>query len=114
MNDSNARKKSSQKPKDVNPNAPEDVNQNTPEDLDFNPNAPEDFETEISVLVDQLNEALGGGKSRWHYDEPSETLFIELEAILNTGSEEVEAVAGPYLDATELDFEEIILLPLVK
>lgn len=94
MIDSNTSKKSSQKPED------------------FNPNAPEDFETEISALVDQLNEAFGGGKSRWHYDEPTETLFIELEAILKTHPEKIEAIAGPCLDASDLDFEEIILLPL--
>lgn len=81
---------------------------------EFNPNAPEDFEAEISALVNQLSEAFGGGVTRWHYDEPSETLFIELEAIRNTSSEEIEAIAGPYLDATELDFEEIILLPLAN
>lgn len=79
-----------------------------------NPDAPEKFEAEIDRMVQQLNTALGDGASRWHYDEPDETLYIELECIHGLSDEEIEQKAGPIIDRSELDFEEIILLPFEK
>ncbi len=78
----------------------------------INPNAPEDFEEDINRLVEALKAELGGGSSRWYYDEPSETLYIELESIAGLSEEEIEQKAGPVLDASDLDFEEIVLLPI--
>ncbi len=78
---------------------------------EMNPNAPEDFEADIMKLVEQLKAALGDGASRWYYDEPSETLYIELESLTHLSEEEAGQKAGPVLDSNDLDFEEIILLP---
>ncbi len=78
---------------------------------DVNPNAPEDFEADINRLVAQLKAELGGGASRWYYDESSETLYIELESLNHLSEEEAGLKAGPVLDSSELDFEEIVLLP---
>ena len=79
---------------------------------DINPNAPEDFDSEISRLVDHLRSELGQGASRWYYDDESETLYIELECLQGLSDALIEQKAAPVLDTCELDFEEIILLPL--
>lgn len=79
---------------------------------EIHPEAPEYFEGEIEELVAQLLEVFGDGDSRWHYEESSETLYIELESLKNKSGNVIEENAGPIFDACELEFEEIILLPL--
>ncbi len=81
---------------------------------ELNPDAPEDFEAEINQLVIRLQAELGEGASRWYYDDQSEILYIELESINGASDETIEQKAGPVLDSCELDFEEIILLPITK
>ncbi len=80
--------------------------------FEIDPDAPEAFEAEIVQLVEALKAELGGGASRWYYDEPSETLYIELECLNYLSEEDVEKKAGPILEDSDLDFEEILLLPL--
>ncbi len=81
---------------------------------EMNPNAPEAFQADIALLVENLKAELGDGASRWYYDEPSETLYIELESLNRLTEEEIGQKAGPVLESSELDFEEIILLPFEK
>ncbi len=79
----------------------------------INPDAPEAFEEDIERLVEALKAAFGGGgASRWYHDETTETLYIELECLENMPEEEIEMLAGPVLEDTDLDFEEILLLPM--
>lgn len=78
---------------------------------DTDPNAPENFEAEIKNLIALLRSELGEGKSRWYYDDQSETLYIELESLHSHSEEAIEQKAGPVLEECDLDFEEIILLP---
>lgn len=78
---------------------------------EINENGPEAFASDIDALVDRLKAVLGEGASRWHYDEPSETLYVELASITNQTEEEIWEKATPVIDRSELDFEEIILLP---
>ncbi|TVQ68912.1 MAG: hypothetical protein EA363_10375 [Balneolaceae bacterium] len=80
--------------------------------FEINPDAPEAFEEDINQLVEALKAELGGGASRWYYDEPSETLYIELECLQHLAEEEIEKKAGPILEESDLDFEEILLLPM--
>ncbi len=81
---------------------------------EINPDAPEDFEAGVHHLVNILKSELGNGYSYWYYDESSETLYIELESLEKYSEKEIQQKAGPILDASELDFEEIVLLPLAK
>jgi len=81
---------------------------------EITPDSPEAFEAEIRQLIGALQSELGDGESRWFYDEPTETLYIELEHIQNLDEAIIEQKAAPILDACEIDFEEIILLPLAK
>ncbi|MEX0681439.1 MAG: hypothetical protein WD097_08665 [Balneolales bacterium] len=76
------------------------------------PITPEIFESKINRLIESLRTELGNGKSRWYYDEESETLYIELENLHGIPEEIIEEKAAPVLDACDIDFEEIILLPL--
>ncbi|MDG5767313.1 hypothetical protein QA596_07550 [Balneolales bacterium ANBcel1] len=80
----------------------------------LHPEAPEDFEKDINELIARLKTALGEGDSRWYYDDHSEILYIELESLAGASDETIEKQAGPILDSSELDFEEIILLPLTR
>ncbi len=80
--------------------------------FEINPDAPEAFEKDIVQLVEALKAELGGGASRWYYDESSETLYIELEGLQHLAEDEIERKAGPILEESDLDFEEILLLPM--
>ncbi|MDI6401494.1 hypothetical protein QLX67_05760 [Balneolaceae bacterium ANBcel3] len=74
-------------------------------------NAPEDFAAEIDVLVKAITKELGLNKSRWYYDDASETLYIEIEHLETLPEKVIEEKTGIFLDESELDFEEVILLP---
>jgi hypothetical protein len=76
--------------------------------------SPENFESDINQLIEALKKALGDGASRWHYDEHSEILYIELESLSGKSESEIENKAGSILDECEIEFEEIILLPLTS
>jgi hypothetical protein len=76
--------------------------------------SPENFESDINQLITDLKKVLGEGSSRWYYDEHSETLYIELESLSGKSEAEIENKAGSILDECDIDFEEIILLPLSK
>lgn len=81
---------------------------------ELQPDAPESFESEINRLISDLCTKLGDGKSRWYYDDESEILYIELESLSELSEDVIQKEAGPILEACELDFEEIILLPLTR
>ncbi len=81
---------------------------------DLHPDAPEDFESEINRLIAELRSTLGDGASRWYYDDHSEILYIELESLSGLSDDIIEKKAGPVLDASELDFEEVVLLPYTR
>lgn len=69
------------------------------------------FDEDIQQLVTTLAEVFKSEKSRWFLHEESDTLYIELDGLESISEDEIEALATPILDETELDFEEIILLP---
>lgn len=72
------------------------------------------FEAEIEELVQSLQQVFKSGKSRWFLHEQSETLYVELEGLETYDEQQVEGLASTILDETELDFEEIILLPYFR
>jgi hypothetical protein len=45
-------------------------------------------------------------------DEQNEILYVKLEGLNDYNEDEIEEIATPVLSELDLDFEEIILLPL--
>jgi hypothetical protein len=69
------------------------------------------FENDVVRLTDALKMAFKSANVRWFNHEQTDTLYVEIEGLENLSDEEIEIIATPIIDATDLDFEEIILLP---
>ena len=67
---------------------------------------------DIEYLVEALKESFESTDARHSIDEMNDTLYIELEGLQDYSEEEIAEIAGPLLKTIDLDFEDIILLPL--
>lgn len=67
---------------------------------------------DLNYLVDTLKLSFESADARFTVDELNDTLYIELEGLEGYSEEEIEEIATPLLEITELEFEDIILLPL--
>ncbi|MCH8495146.1 MAG: hypothetical protein LAT57_05875 [Balneolales bacterium] len=70
------------------------------------------FESDIEELVSTLKQVFETDKARWFLHEPSDTLYVEIGGLDEYEESEIESIAGPILEELDLDFEEIILMPL--
>lgn len=70
------------------------------------------FDADIKALVEELEKAFKSTKARWFLHEQSDTLYIEIAGLETMSDSSIERIASPILEETDLDFEEIILLPL--
>lgn len=70
------------------------------------------FREDVDYLVKTLRESFESTHSRYFIDEQNETLYIKLEGLNDYSEQEIEEIAAPVLEIIDLDFEEIILLPL--
>jgi len=70
------------------------------------------FEEDLEVLVHTLKESFESTDARFYIDDPTDTLFIELEGLDGYRQEEIAEIASPVLGELDLDFEEVILIPL--
>ncbi|MBO6523918.1 MAG: hypothetical protein JJ971_08840 [Balneolaceae bacterium] len=78
-----------------------------PEEIEY-----ESFEEDLSILVQTLKESFESTDAEYHVDEHNETLYIKLEGLDDYSQDEIVEIAGPILEELDMDFEEIILLPL--
>lgn len=67
---------------------------------------------DIDYLVNVLKESFESTDSRYSIDEQNNLLYIALEGLQDYSEEEIIEIAEPLLEAIDLDFEDIILLPL--
>lgn len=67
---------------------------------------------DIEYLVKILAESFESADSRYYVDEMNETLYVELEGLDDYSEDEIVEIAGPILEELDLDFEDILLLPL--
>ena len=67
---------------------------------------------DIEYLVNILKESFESTDSSYYVDEMNEILYVELEGLDEYTEEEIVEIAGPILEELDLDFEDIILLPL--
>lgn len=77
----------------------------TPEDLDR-------FHADVNDLVCRLATAFNTSSHSHHIQDDIDTLYVSLKGLEAFTDAEIEALAIPILDDLDLDFEDIILLPL--
>jgi hypothetical protein len=71
-----------------------------------------EWEEDVKFLVNILRESFESSEASYYLDELNESLYIELEGLSDYSEEEISEIAGPILEELDLDFEDIILLPL--
>jgi hypothetical protein len=72
------------------------------------------WEEDVAFVVKTLSEVFESTDFRFYVDDMNETLYIELEGLNDYKDEEITELAGPVLSELDLDFEEIVLLPLKR
>lgn len=81
---------------------------------DINESGYDALQQDIEFLVHSLKESFESDDARYSIDELNDILYIELEGLQDYSSEEIVEIAEPLLDEMELEFEDILLLPLQK
>ena len=72
----------------------------------------EEWEKDVQYLVDVLKESFESTDARYSVDDMNDILYVELEGLSDYSEEEIIEIAEPVLDVIELDFEDVILVPL--
>ncbi|MDR9419722.1 hypothetical protein [Gracilimonas sp.] len=70
------------------------------------------FVEDVEFLVHTLQDLFESSDVQFFIDEHNEILYVKLEGLNDYDESEIEEIASPVLDELDLDFEEIILLPL--
>lgn len=78
---------------------------------DFTDPSADAFHNDVQELVSALTKAFNITKTRFHLNDDSDVLYIEIEGLDSMSESDIEKAAGPILENTELEFEEIMLLP---
>ena len=72
----------------------------------------EELREDVEFLVYTLKESFESTDAQYNIDEMNDILYVELEGLDEYSDEEIVEIAEPILDISELNFEDIILLPL--
>ncbi len=72
----------------------------------------EEWQKDVEYLVSILKESFESDEARYNQDELNEILYVELEGLEEYSDDEIIEIAEPILNEIELDFEDIVLLPL--
>jgi hypothetical protein len=67
---------------------------------------------DVKYLVHVLKESFESDDARYLLDEENDILYVELEGLQDYTEDEIIEIAEPIFDTLELDFEDIILIPL--
>lgn len=67
---------------------------------------------DIEYLVKVLKESFESTDASYYVDEINNILYVELEGLGDYSEDEIVEIAGPVLEELDLDFEDILLLPL--
>lgn len=70
------------------------------------------FVEDVEFLISTLKESFEAEDAEFYIDEQNEYLYVKLEGLNDYNEAEIEEIAGPVLKELDLDFEEIILMPL--
>ena len=72
----------------------------------------EEWQKDVEYLVNALKESFESDDVRYSIDDQNDILYIELEGLGDYSDDEIVEIAGPLLEEIDLDFEDVILLPL--
>lgn len=67
---------------------------------------------DIQYLVKVLKDCFESSESSFYQDDLNNILYVKLEGLDEYSEEEIVEIAGPVLEELDLDFEDIVLLPL--
>jgi hypothetical protein len=67
---------------------------------------------DIEILVDVLRQCFMAEKARYYLPAHQNELFIEIEGLDELTQAEITETAEPVLEEFDLDFDEILLIPL--
>ena len=70
------------------------------------------FEEDLQFLIKTLKESFESTDVQYFVDDHDDTLYVKLEGLDEYPEEEIEEIATPIFEILDLDFDEIILLPL--
>lgn len=70
------------------------------------------YEQDLELLVDTLRQCFEAENARYYVVGHQNALYIEIEGLELLDQEVIEEVAGPVLDELDLDFDEVVLLPM--
>lgn len=70
------------------------------------------FMEDVEFLVKTLKESFESAEAQFFIDERNEILYVKLEGLDDYSEDEIETIAEPVLDELDLDFEQVVLLPL--
>ena len=70
------------------------------------------WQEDVEFLVNILKESFESTDVNYSVDEQNDILYVELEGLQDYSDEEIVEIAEPIFETAELDFEDIILLPL--
>lgn len=70
------------------------------------------FEEDLQYLIKILMDSFESTDAQHFVDDHNEILYIKLEGLQDYEDHEIEEIANPILEELDMDFEEIILLPL--
>ena len=72
----------------------------------------EAWQEDVEYLVKVLKESFESTDARYSLDDMNDILYVELEGLGDYSDEEIIEIAEPIFETAELDFEDIILMPL--
>ncbi|MEQ8524498.1 hypothetical protein [Gracilimonas sp.] len=70
------------------------------------------FIEDVEFLIQTLKDSFESADAQFFIDEHNDILYVKLEGLNDYDEHEIEEIAAPVLSELDLDFEEIILLPL--
>jgi len=70
------------------------------------------FEEDLQFLIKTLKESFESTDAQYFVDDHNDTLYVKLEGLDEYPEDEIEEIASPIFEILDLDFDEIILLPL--
>ncbi len=70
------------------------------------------YEEDLNILIQTLKDSFESTEAEYHVDEHNDTLYVKLEGLEDYSEEEIVEIAGPVLEELDMDFEEIIFLPM--
>lgn len=79
---------------------------------ELNENERQAWTEDVEFLVKILKESFESTDAAYFVDEMNEILYVELEGLDQYPDEEIEEIAGLVLEELDMDFEDIILMPL--